>query len=89
MKFDLIILRVRLSGLPPIRLVESRRAAFWDRQRLPFLACMDSGDLHDLTNVVAGVAKGPFQCERHGMRLAPDHHGPTEVFGVEGLQRRE
>ncbi len=76
-------LRVRFAGLPPIRLVELFRTSPRDRQRSPPLTGMDAGNLDDLADVVAGVAQGAFQGQRHGMRLATDHHGLFAVFPLQ------
>src|SRR5439155_3266982 len=66
-------LRVRFPGLPPMGLVELLRAAPGDRQRVPLLSGMEAGELHDLADVVTGVAQGSLQRQRHGMRLPTDH----------------
>ena len=41
---------------------------------------VDAGDLDDLADVVAGVAQGAGDGQRHGVRLAPNRDRLSEVF---------
>src|SRR5262249_4602453 len=54
-------LRMRFARLPPMRLVELFRASPGNRQGIPLLPGVDSGNLNDLADVIAGVAQGAFQ----------------------------
>src|SRR4051812_26916590 len=82
-------LRVGFPGLAPVRLIESMRASPGDRQGVPRLPGVDSGDLDDLADVVAGMSEGAFQGQRHGMRLPPDRDGLFEVFPPQAVERTE
>src|SRR5262245_4683419 len=82
-------LRMRFPGLTPICFVELLGAASGDRQGVPLLPGVDSGDLDDLADVVAGVAKGSLQGQRHGMRLPTDQHRLFKVFWLQALERHE
>src|SRR5437763_1355975 len=75
-------LRMRFPCLAPTHLVEFFRAAPWNRQRVPLLSCVDSGDLHDLADVVASVAQRALQGQRHGMRFATNHDHLAKVFWI-------
>jgi len=48
---------------------------------------VDVMGLDDLPDVIAGVAQGALQGQRHGMRLATDHDGLFEVFPLQTLER--
>src|SRR5579872_7469940 len=76
-------LRMRFALLAPILPVELLGPASWDCQRFPLLPGMDSGNLNNLADVIAGVAQGALQRQRHGMRLSTDHHGLFEVFPLQ------
>ena len=82
-------LRVRFALLTPMGLVELFRAAPGNRQRFPLLPGVDSGDLNDLADVVAGVAQGAFQGKRDRMRFPTDRHHPREAVGLQAFQRRQ
>src|SRR5262249_7971285 len=80
-------LLVRFALLTPMGLVELFRAAPGNRQRFPLLPGVDSGDLNDLADVVAGVTQRTLQGQRHGMRLTTDRHGLFEVVHLQALER--
>jgi hypothetical protein len=54
----------------PVGLIELLGGAAGNRQRNPLVAGVNTGDLNNLADVVAGVAQGAFQRQWHRMRLA-------------------
>lgn len=84
-----LCLRMRLSRLPPVGVVELLRASPGNRQRTPLVAGMDSRHLNDLPDVVASVAQRSFDGQRHGMRFSADLDGLFEVFRFQVLERAE
>ena len=77
------------ARLAPMGLVKLFRAAPGDRQGSPILPGVNSGDLDDLADVVAGMAQGALQGQRHGMWLPTNQDGPFEVFRLQGHERRQ
>ncbi len=73
---------MRLARLPPIDLIELHRASAWNRERFPLLTGVDPRHLHDLSDVVTGVAQRSCQGQRNGMRLSADRHGFFEIGGL-------
>src|SRR5262249_10606222 len=78
---------MRFPGLTPIGLVELFRTSPGNRQWAPLLPGVDSGNLNDLSDVIAGMAQRAFQRQRHGMRLSTDHDGLLEVFPLQAFER--
>src|SRR2546423_5113073 len=78
---------MRLSRLTPMSLVELFRTSPGNRQRIPRFSGVDSGDLNDLADVIAGVTQGAFQGQRNGMRLPTDHDGLSKVFRRQAVER--
>ena len=77
---------MRLPALAPIRLVELLGSTSGDCQRLPVFPGMDSGNLNDLPDVVAGMPQGALEGQRHAVRFSTDQYRFSEVFRLEALE---
>src|SRR4051794_16663540 len=80
-------LRMRPPTLAPVLLIELLGPTPWDRQRRPFFPCLNAGNLHDLSDMVAGMPQRALKGQRHGMRLSPDQDRFAEVLRLEASER--